>query len=94
MQNFRELRNTWISKLQLRLVYEKWYKTATKFLEKGKTLEVGCGIGNFKEYYNCIGIDITHTGFEDIHADARYLPFKSNIFNNVICFDLVHHIES
>lgn len=63
---YRKLRNVWDTKPQLQVVYKEWYKNATKFLRKGETAEIGCGIVNFKDYFSCTSIDIAHSGYEDI----------------------------
>lgn len=76
---------------------------ATKVSGK-KVLDIGCGTGDFTMIFrkkNCIttGIDILDnrkpefSNFHFILADAKKLPFKNEVFNAVVSFDVVEHID-
>jgi ubiquinone/menaquinone biosynthesis C-methylase UbiE len=68
----------------------------------GKTLDVGCGIGDFLSYKSdAIGVDVNKNNVNfciDRGLDATYmqpdkLPFDSSSFNNVILDNVLEHIE-
>lgn len=79
---------------------EEIYEFAQPF---GLILDIGCGKGEKMDYLarinttkNVIGIDIEKEilkyGQHRICGDAQYLPFKSNIFDSVICSEVLEHL--
>lgn len=68
----------------------------------GKTLDVGCGIGDFLTYKSdAVGVDINKDNVK-ICVDKRLnatcmqpdkLPFDNSSFNNVILDNVLEHIE-
>jgi len=88
-------RDTWKGKPILRVLYERWYRQIAEQLVEGTTLELGGGTGNLKEFSpNVICTDIVNVPWLDAVVDAQFLPFKSNSLNNIVLFDVLHHIEN
>lgn len=87
----------WQRKRILRKIYLEWYRKITSFLPKqsGKVLEIGSGIGNFKDYYgkNCIATDTLFNSWLDLCCDAQRLPFKNDSVSSIVCIDLIHHLD-
>ena len=69
-----------------------------------KIIEIGCGKGFILRYlvekgHNAIGIDIDPAAIKQCdndliiqEADVNYLPFKDNVFDIVLSFDVFEHI--
>lgn len=89
-----ENRNAWLGKPSLRAVYHDLYRRMAKAIRDGKTLEIGGGTGNFKAFVpETISTDIQHADWLDIVCDAHELPFESQSFDNIVMFDVLHHLE-
>jgi SAM-dependent methyltransferase len=87
-------RQVWKNKKILRDIYQNWYKKIITDLGSGKTLEIGSGTGNFKEYYpQAISSDIDNQPWLDMHIDAKKLPFKDNSLGNLVLIDTLHHLS-
>ena len=85
----------WKKKPILREIYTKWYQEIAAQLTAGNTLELGGGSGNFKEFApNVISSDIVPCPWIDVVADAQDLPFDNQSFDNIVMFDVLHHIEN
>lgn len=67
-------------------------------------LELGCGDGErtelFYEFSRVIGVDVVNrvsaerkNKFVFVLADATRLPFKEEIFDGVVSFDVIEHVE-
>ncbi len=90
-------REIWKIKKILRLVYFDWYKKILKDLKNGpgKTVELGAGTGNFKEYKpDAISSDIEKCDWLDMSFDAHKMPFSQNSVSNIIMIDVLHHLSS
>ena len=84
----------WDSKKILRYLYKDFYNSLDKRCKKGKTLEIGAGIGNLSLEQNVIyKIDIQYSRGISIVADAHALPFADNSFENIVMVDVLHHLE-
>ena len=68
---------------------------------KGKTLDVGCGLGSFlKSRKNCVGVDVNpynihyckSLGLEAYHTKGTF-PFEEGQFDSVILDNVLEHIE-
>lgn len=91
----RQHKIIWEKKPILRELYTQWYKEMVAQLVPGHTLELGGGSGNFKEFApNVISTDIVPLPWVDVVADAQNLPFKNHSFDNIVLFDVLHHIEN
>jgi len=61
----------------------------------GRSLELGSGTGNFKEYVpDIITSDIVSLPWLDLTLDAQSLPLKDKSVDNIILFDVLHHLEN
>ena len=89
-----EYRRLWHAKPALREVYADLYERMAAACLPGDTLEVGGGIGNFKQFApEAISFDIQFVTWLDVVCDAHNLPFKSASFANIVMFDVLHHME-
>ncbi|MBW4543442.1 MAG: class I SAM-dependent methyltransferase [Symplocastrum torsivum CPER-KK1] len=85
----------WEQKPILRALYTSWYKEIAAQIVLGNTLELGGGTGNFKAFApNVVSTDIVPLPWLDAVADAQNLPFDNQSFDNIVMFDVLHHIEN
>lgn len=92
LKNHRE---TWQKKKILRDIYSEWYSWIISDLSKseGKTLELGAGSGNFKEFYpEAISADIEKCDWLDMCFDAHEMPFGKDEVSNIVMIDVLHHL--
>ena len=84
----------WKTKPALRVIYSNYYQKILSWSRVGKSLEIGGGSGNLKEFStNVISTDIAMTPWLDAVADAQSLPFSDGVFSNIVMVDVLHHIE-
>ncbi|MBJ26608.1 MAG: SAM-dependent methyltransferase [Alphaproteobacteria bacterium] len=94
-QNLSNRNNIWKKKPVLRELYKHYYKKIINYTVAGKTLEIGGGSGDLKNFCEeTIVSDIQLTHGLDVVSDAQFLPFANSTFDNVILCDVLHHIES
>ncbi len=87
-------REIWKKKPLLRHIYTDWYRLICENLKKGKTLEVGSGTGNFKEYKpDIISSDIDKQPWLDLVCDAHKIPMKNSSLGNIVMIDVLHHLN-
>jgi SAM-dependent methyltransferase len=85
----------WEQKPILRALYTSWYQEIAAQIVLGNTLELGGGTGNFKAFApNVVSTDIVPLPWLDTVADAQNLPFDNQSFDNIVMFDVLHHIEN
>ena len=88
-------RETWNKKKILREIYTEWYHQIILDLFKGtqKTVELGAGSGNFKEFKpDVVSADIDPQPWLDMVFDAHQMPFKNEEIANIVMIDVLHHI--
>jgi len=88
--------------------YYKYYMAKNNFIKKyicsnisknAKILDAGCGEGVLIEdlyrngYKNVRGIDLNYSSLFVIRASITYIPFKSEIFDLVLCLDVLEHLN-
>lgn len=84
----------WRTKPVLRAVYNSLYQKVAVHVRPGPTLEIGSGIGNLNLPENKITrLDIQVSDEVDIVGDAHALPLDDNTFDNIILFDVLHHLD-
>lgn len=84
-----------------RLWHWQRYRLIGRFLErKEPALDVGCGSGKFILTSGAFGIDIdiakaryvNQRGGRVVCGDASALPFKNDLFREVVCSEVVEHV--
>jgi SAM-dependent methyltransferase len=89
-----ENRFQWQRKPALRAIYADLYRRMAAQCVPGRTLEIGGGSGNFKEYAaDVVASDIAFAPWLDLVADAQSLPIDTGSVANIVMFDVLHHIE-
>ncbi|MEX2617489.1 MAG: class I SAM-dependent methyltransferase [Alphaproteobacteria bacterium] len=89
-----DYRAIWMAKPVLRNVYQGWYRRMAKACRAGRTLEIGGGSGNFKSFApDVISTDIMTAAWLDAVCDAHRLPFDEASFDNIVMFDVLHHLQ-
>ena len=88
-------REIWQRKPSLRQLYRDWYRDIAAWMVPGRTVEVGGGTGNLKEYASGVCCtDVVSLPWLDAVADAQRLPFQTGSLANLVLFDALHHIEN
>jgi SAM-dependent methyltransferase len=85
----------WRERPLVRQLYSEWYRQVVRRLshEPGPTIELGSGIGRFKEFWpDAILTDVEPTVWTDIVVDAVALPFEDQSVANIVLFDVFHHL--
>ncbi len=105
LQNYEPFRRSgYGSELALLLRKLVVKKAKEKFYRGGKTLDIGCGIGNFADYFqDYFGIDIIKSALKELKSkhqknnvlvsDAENLPFKKESFSFIIAVEVLQYIK-
>jgi SAM-dependent methyltransferase len=89
-----DYRIVWEGKPALRAIYGSYYQEILARCLPGRTLEIGGGSGNLKKFLpSVISTDILWAPWLDAVADAQRLPFAPGSFDNIVMFDVLHHVE-
>jgi SAM-dependent methyltransferase len=87
----------WQKKPLLRDVYRGFYEQIAAHLlpsEKGKTVELGSGIGNLKSVLpDCVATDLFPNPWIDRVENAYRLGFEDASLTNLVLFDVFHHLQ-
>ena len=95
VQILEERRRAWESKEIIRRLYSKWYGLIKGALKPGRTLELGGGSGVGKEFLpEAITTDILFAPWLDAVIDAHALPFRNESLDNLVLFDVLHHLAA
>jgi len=87
-------RNHWQSKPLLGKIYQRFYEAILARLQPGVTLELGSGIGQIKNFIpDCITSDLSPNPGIDRVESAYALSFEDYALNNIVLFDVWHHLE-
>jgi len=88
-------REIWTSKPIIQRLYSRWYGHIKKALRPGRTLELGGGSGNLNDFLpEAITSDIVFAPWLDAVIDAHAIPFKEESLDNIILFDVLHHLAA
>lgn len=89
----KKRRKIWTSKKIINRLYHKWYQAIKCNLVPGSILEIGGGSGNLKESFpDAISSDILFVPWLDVVLDAHDLPFQNESLDNIVLFDVLHHL--
>jgi SAM-dependent methyltransferase len=89
-----EHRYVWAAKPALREIYGDLYRRMVAACVPGTTVEIGGGSGNLKQFTpDVVSLDIVHEPWLDLVADAQALPFGNRSIDNIVMFDVLHHVE-
>ena len=90
-----ERRRVWGSKEIIRRLYSRWYAVIREALIPGRTLELGGGSGNLTEFLpEAITSDVVFAPWLDAVMDAHAIPFKKESLDNIVLFDVLHHLAA
>lgn len=92
----QEQRAAWESRPLVRALYHDWYRRMAGQLSSapGPTIELGCGIGSFKEFMpEVVATDVLESRWADRVVDARQLPYADESVANLVMVDVIHHVE-
>ena len=88
-------RGIWAAKPIIRRLYERWYGHIQQALKPGRTLELGSGSGNLSDFLpEAITSDIVFEPWLDAVMDAHAIPFKEETLDNIVLFDVLHHLTA
>lgn len=88
-------KDIWENKKIIREVYIGWFKKIIKDLKEGKTIELGSGTGNFKDFKpDVITSDIEKRKWLDMCFDAHVMPFDNQSIDNIVMIDVLHHLSN
>jgi SAM-dependent methyltransferase len=88
-----EQREVWARKPAVRAIYADYYRRILAHCRPGRTIEIGGGSGNLKEYLPAsISTDIVPSPWLDLAADAQRLPFASGSAASLVGVDVLHHL--
>lgn len=85
--------DAWNRKPCLRRMYGGWFEAMRREMPPGPALEVGAGIGKFKEHVpGVLTLDIEKTPWTDMVGDAQRLPVRGGSLAAIALFDVLHHL--
>jgi SAM-dependent methyltransferase len=91
----REFASVWENKPVLRTIYSHYYQLILQECRPGPTLEIGGGVGNLKRFAgDILTVDILPAPWLDVVCDAQQLPFAQASFENIVMFDVLHHLAN
>jgi SAM-dependent methyltransferase len=88
----------WRKKKALRSAYGDFYDAIRQSMkpitQDGITVEIGSGIGSIKEFIpECVTTDMFPNPWIDRKEDVYELTFKNETVDNLLLFDVWHHLE-
>jgi SAM-dependent methyltransferase len=94
-EELRVQRAAWERRPVLRALYAEWFERIAEQLSPvdGPTVELGCGIGAFKEFRaETVATDLMATPWTDAVVDAQQLPYADESLANLVMTDVLHHL--
>jgi predicted SAM-dependent methyltransferase len=68
-----------------------WNASSARTNARENRLNLGCGEANYRGYLN---LDIMRLPNVHVQASGQFLPFKSNLFDEVLCTDVIEHVSN
>lgn len=82
----------------LRKIINRFINLAKRKKKPLHILDLGCGYKPFRTLFskkdNYIGVDISENSYADVIADSQNLPFKDNLFDVIICSEIIEHCSN
>jgi SAM-dependent methyltransferase len=94
-QTLSRQRSAWDTRPYLRALYGEWFEaiSARLALIAGPTVEIGCGIGAFKEFApQIVATDVLPSAWTEQVVDATQLPYDDGAVANLVMIDVLHHL--
>jgi SAM-dependent methyltransferase len=94
-QTLQAQREAWEARPLVRALYHDWYRGIAGQLAsvRGPTVELGCGIGSFKEFMpEVVATDVIDSPWSDEVIDAQELPYADGSVANLVMVDVIHHL--
>ena len=94
-EQLRIQRAAWERRPLLRAIYTEWFDRIANQLSRveGPTVELGCGIGAFKEFRpETVATDVIATPWSEAVVDAEELPYPDSSVANLVLIDVLHHL--
>jgi SAM-dependent methyltransferase len=94
-EQLRIQRAAWERRPLLRTIYAEWFDRIAHQLSPvdGPTVELGCGIGAFKEFRpETVATDVMATPWAEAVVDAQQLPYADSSVANLVLIDVLHHL--
>jgi SAM-dependent methyltransferase len=84
----------WNERPLVRRLYLHWFEEiADRLAPGGPTVELGAGIGRFKEVVpDAVATDVEQTPWTDAVVDAEQLPYDAGSVANLVLVDVFHHL--
>jgi SAM-dependent methyltransferase len=95
VSTLQQHRRAWEQRPLLRAVYREWFGRIVQQLsdKPGLSVELGAGIGAFKEYWpEIVTTDIAATPWVSQVVDAQALPYPDESLVNLVLIDVLHHL--
>jgi SAM-dependent methyltransferase len=90
-------RAAWDARPLVRHLYNGWYERIVGALSPvdGPTVELGCGIGTFKEHYpRAVATDVADQPWAEAVVDAENMPYGDHSVANLVLVDVLHHVPN
>ena len=88
-------RRAWERRPLVRSLYHEWFERIVRALADapGPTVELGCGIGAFKEFHRAVvATDVAPSPWAEDVVDAERLPYAPGSVANLVLVDVFHHL--
>lgn len=88
---------SWRERPLVRDLYLSWYRMIVESLSdaRGPTVELGCGIGKFREVKpDALMTDVAPTRWTSHVVDAHDLPYGDGSVGNLVLLDVFHHLAN
>jgi len=95
IDELRPLEAAWRRRPLVRRLYRDWFERVVARLAPvpGPTVELGSGIGAFKEHHPAtLATDVEPTPWAERVVDAEELPFEDVSVANIVLIDVFHHL--